>query len=69
MFGTDNRSHQKQFNDDALGFLAHERIHENDDRFGSLADIGERIRDVRFLPESGHGQGQRPCPLSAKSGR
>jgi hypothetical protein len=25
-------------------------------RFGSKADIGVRIRDVRFTPESGHAQ-------------
>ena len=25
-------------------------------RFGSLADIGARIRDVRFTPKSGHAQ-------------
>ena len=28
-----------------------------DVRFGSLADIGELIRDIRFTPESGHAQG------------
>ena len=28
---------------------------ESDVRFGSLADIGEQIRDVRFTPKSGHG--------------
>ena len=28
-------------------------------RYGSLADISERIRDVRFTPESGHAQRQR----------
>jgi hypothetical protein len=25
-------------------------------RFGSLADIGQRIRDVRFTPKRGHVQ-------------
>jgi hypothetical protein len=40
-----------------------------DVRFGSLTDIGERIRDVRFTPESGHPPGQRQCQLSANSGR
>ena len=27
-------------------------------RFGSLADISEQIRDVRFTPESGHAERQ-----------
>ena len=36
--------------------------------FGSLADIGEGIRDVRFTPKSGRSQPQYGCPLSAKSG-
>ena len=36
--------------------------------FGSLADIRERIRDVRFAPESGHAQRQNRCLLCAKSG-
>ena len=27
-----------------------------DFRYGSLADIGARIRDVRFTPKSGHAQ-------------
>ena len=34
-------------------------------RFGSLADIRERIRDVRFAPESGHIQRQDRCLLCA----
>jgi hypothetical protein len=29
-------------------------ISREDVRFGSLADIGQPIRDVRFAPESGH---------------
>ena len=37
-------------------------------RFGSLADIGERTRDVRFTPESGHADRQHRRPLSANSG-
>ena len=37
-------------------------------RFGSLADIGERISDVRFTPRSRHTQRRHRCPLSAKSG-
>ena len=41
----------------------------SDVRYGSLADISERTRDVRFTPESGHAQRQHRCPLSAKSGR
>jgi hypothetical protein len=32
---------------------------------GSLADIRERIRDVRFAPESGHVQRQDRCLLCA----
>src|SRR5512141_885499 len=37
-------------------------------RFGSLADISERIRDVRFTPESGHAERQHRGPLCAISG-
>jgi predicted metal-binding membrane protein len=37
--------------------------------FGSLADISERTRDVRFTPESGHAERQHRRPLSAISGR
>ena len=37
-------------------------------RFGSLADFGEQIRDVRFTPKSGHAQRGIACPLSANSG-
>ena len=37
-------------------------------RFGSLADIGERIRNVRFTPESRHVQRPNRCPLGANSG-
>ena len=40
-----------------------------DVRFGSLADIGVEIRDVRFAPESGHTERQHRRPLSAISGR
>ena len=36
-------------------------------RFGSLADIGQPIRDVRFAPESGHVQRRNRCLLCAKS--
>ncbi len=39
-----------------------------DVRFGSKADMGACVRDVRFTPESGHGPGRQKCPLSAKSG-
>ena len=38
-------------------------------RYGSLADISERTRDVRFTPESGHTERQHRRPLSANSGR
>ena len=37
-------------------------------RFGSLADISERIRNVRFTPGSGHAERQQRRPLSAISG-
>ena len=37
-------------------------------RFGSLADVSERTRDVRFTSESGHAERQHRRPLSAKSG-
>jgi hypothetical protein len=34
-------------------------------RIGSLADIRERIRDVRFIPRSRHSPRRFPCPLCA----
>ena len=37
-------------------------------RFGSLADIGQPIRDVRFTPESRHVQRRNRCLLCANSG-
>jgi hypothetical protein len=37
-------------------------------RFGSLADIWVRIRDVRFTPNSGHAQRRHQCLLGAISG-
>ena len=37
-------------------------------RYGSLADIRERTRDVQFTPESGHADRQHRRPLSAISG-
>src|SRR6476659_623831 len=36
-------------------------------RFGSLADIGQPIRDVRFTPDSGHSSVQLECPKSVNS--
>jgi hypothetical protein len=36
-------------------------------RFGSLADIVQRPRHVRFTPNSGHSSVQLECPKSAKS--
>jgi hypothetical protein len=36
-------------------------------RYGSLADIRERIRDVRFTPKSGHSPTAVLCPRSATS--
>jgi len=38
------------------------------DRFASLANVGELIRDVRFTPKSGYAEVQQLCPLSAISG-
>ena len=37
-------------------------------RFGSLADISQHIRDVRFTLKSGHAQRRHRCLLSAISG-
>jgi hypothetical protein len=37
-------------------------------RFGSLAEIEARPRNVRFTPESGHWKSAARCPLCAKSG-
>src|SRR5262249_47213498 len=37
-------------------------------RFGSLADISQHIRDVRFTLKSGHPQRRHRCSLSATSG-
>jgi hypothetical protein len=37
-------------------------------RFGSLADIGQLIRHVRFAPESRHVQRRNRCLLCANSG-
>jgi hypothetical protein len=37
-------------------------------RFGSLADVEARERDVRFTPESGHSRVSIECLLSANSG-
>src|SRR6516162_4804020 len=38
-----------------------------DARLGSLADIRERIRDVRLIPRSRHVHRWHQCPLSAIS--
>jgi hypothetical protein len=38
-------------------------------RYGSLADIGVEISDVRFTPESGHAHQRHRCPLCAMCGR
>ena len=37
-------------------------------RFGSLADIGQPIRDVRFTPRSRHAHRLHQCLLSAMNG-
>jgi hypothetical protein len=39
-----------------------------DVRFGSLADIVQRQRHVRFTPDSGHSSVRVGCPKSAISG-
>jgi hypothetical protein len=39
-----------------------------DVRYGSLAEIRERIRDVRFIVRSRHAHRRQQCLLSAKSG-
>jgi hypothetical protein len=39
-----------------------------DVRFGSEADIGLAVVDVRFTPKSGHCRTTLGCPLCAKSG-
>ena len=38
-----------------------------DVRFGSKADIGTSVRNVRFTPRSRHSPRRSSCPLSAKS--
>jgi hypothetical protein len=38
-------------------------------RFGSKADIGLALIDVRFTPKSGHRSVQLRCPLCAMCGR
>jgi hypothetical protein len=43
------------------------RASDADVRYGSLADISERIIDVRFSAESGHAERQPRRPLSAIS--
>jgi hypothetical protein len=40
----------------------------SDVRYGSLADIGVQLTDVRFTPESGHAERQHRRALSANSG-
>src|SRR5262249_61218488 len=47
-----------------------ERIwrHTRHVRFGSQADIGASLHNVRFTPKSGHQLSVLRCPLSAKSG-
>jgi len=37
-------------------------------RYGSLADISQRFRNVRFTLNSGHAPPDHQCPLSARSG-
>jgi hypothetical protein len=56
-----SRNRHPENNRDIIGLERHVR-------FGSLADNGERISDVRFTPKSGHAQRQHRCPLSAISG-
>jgi hypothetical protein len=40
---------------------------ETNVRFGSEADIEERLSDVRFTPKSGHRLSQSGCPLYAET--
>ena len=47
--------------------LADIRVNSDDVRFGSKADIGVCVADVRFTPESGHSAGHKNYPLSAIS--
>ncbi len=44
------------------------RLRSDDVHYVPKADIGARVKDVRFTPESGHTAGCTKCPLSAKSG-
>jgi hypothetical protein len=39
----------------------------SDVRFGSLADMTDRLCHVRFTPDSGHSSAQVGCPLSANT--
>ena len=41
---------------------------KDDVRFGSLADISERTRNVRFTPQSRHSSARVARPLRANSG-
>ncbi len=43
------------------------RMKSSSVRFGSKADIGTRIRDVRFTPESGHYAARRTPDLSERA--
>jgi hypothetical protein len=45
------------------------KLHHPDVRFGSLADVGQPVGDVRFGAESGHLQRGHRCLLSAISRR
>ena len=47
-------SNCKRIRGEMTGPLYARPVLEPNVRFGSLADISQRIRDVRFTPESGH---------------
>jgi hypothetical protein len=40
-------------------------LSESDFRYGSCVDIGPRLRQVRFTPDSGHCSRLAACQLSA----
>src|SRR6516164_8074696 len=50
------------------GGATHQLAELPDVCFGSEADIGPLLSNVRFTPESGHGSAWRQCLLRAKSG-
>ena len=51
--------------------VGYSRVKSDDVRFGSEADIGAFVKDVRFTPESGHSQadcgGSQPALFAPRS--